>query len=67
MTPKSIKYKACKNCKFIYKDKSQCPLCKSSQSSNIWRGVIFVFDHSKSQITKKLGINDNGRFALKVK
>lgn len=67
MAPKQIKYKCCKNCKHIYKDKNQCPLCKSSQSSNIWRGEIFVFDQTKSQIASKLGYNDNGRFALKVK
>lgn len=64
---KAVKSKVCKSCKKIYSETSQCPLCKGSTSSNVWRGVIQIIDSSKSYVAKKLDIHDNGLFALRVK
>ncbi len=57
--------KACKHCSFITEEEA-CPLC-SSQTSKDWQGYVIIVDHTKSEIAKRMGINVNGKFALKVR
>ena len=57
--------KACKSCKMIL-DGDNCPVCKSSQLSESWKGKIFVSDPEKSEIAKILGIKVKGDYALKL-
>jgi DNA-directed RNA polymerase subunit E" len=57
--------KACKHCSFITEE-DVCPLC-SNQTSKDWQGYVIIIDHSKSEIAKRMGINVNGKFALKVR
>ncbi len=58
-------YKACKNCNFISEDDT-CPRC-GDQTSKEWQGFLVVTDFEKSEIAKRMGITDNGRYALKVR
>jgi DNA-directed RNA polymerase subunit E" len=57
--------KACKNCSFITEE-DVCPLC-GNQTSKDWQGYVIIIDHTKSEIAKRMGINVNGKFALKVR
>jgi transcription elongation factor SPT4 len=60
--PKEV---ACKKCKAITIGKV-CPVCKSSDLSSGWSGIILVFDPSKSQIASTLEITAPHKYALKV-
>ncbi|MDN5357871.1 MAG: transcription elongation factor subunit Spt4 [Candidatus Methanomethylophilaceae archaeon] len=57
--------KACKNCNFISED-DVCPRC-GGQTSKEWQGYVAIIDYTKSEIAKRMSINANGRYALKVR
>ena len=57
--------KACKHCSFITEE-DVCPLCGNPTSKD-WQGYVIIIDHSKSEIAKRMSINVNGKFALKVR
>lgn len=60
-----MKKKACKNDK-MFVEGDECPVCKGSQFVTLWKGRIHILNASKSAIAKKIGINNNGEYALKV-
>jgi len=57
--------KVCKNCKRILEKGNVCPVCKSTDLTSSFQGIIVIFD-VESDIAKKLGISAPGRYALKV-
>ncbi|MBX8634004.1 MAG: DNA-directed RNA polymerase, subunit E'' [Candidatus Thermoplasmatota archaeon] len=57
--------KACKNCSYI-SEEDTCPLC-GGQTSREFQGYLIVIDYQKSAIAKQMGINVNGKFALRVR
>lgn len=56
---------ACRNCKFVTTTKV-CPVCKSSDLTPDWNGIVLVVDPSNSEISKTLGITQRGKYAIKV-
>ena len=60
------KKKVCKMCKIFYEG-SECPVCKGSQVSGTWKGRINILNKEKSDIAKKIGIEANGEYAIKVR
>ncbi len=56
---------ACRKCKNVTIGKV-CPICKSSDLTPDWDGVVLVVDPETSKIAKTLGITSKGKFALKV-
>lgn len=56
---------ACKKCKAITIGKV-CPICKSTELSPNWSGIILIFDAEKSLIASTLGIKKAHKYALKV-
>ena len=56
---------ACRNCKFVTTTKV-CPICKSSDLTPDWNGIVLVVDPSNSEISKTLGITQRGKYAIKV-
>lgn len=50
---------------FVEGDK--CPVCQDNQFSNLWQGRIHILDVNKSTIAKKIGINVDGEYAIKVR
>lgn len=60
-----MKRKVCSRCK-IFTEESECPLCKGNSFSTNWKGRLFVLDPEKSEIAKKLEINQKGEYAIKV-
>ena len=61
-----MKKKACKSCKYIYTGE-ECPICKSVQSTNVWKGRLAILDSGCSAIAKKVGVQKNGEYAIKVR
>ncbi len=57
--------KACKSCRTIT-DQAKCPRC-GGEVSREWQGYLVVIDPEKSEIARKMGIRDAGRYALRVK
>ena len=57
--------KACKKCSTI-SDEDVCPAC-GGQTSKDWQGYVVIVDHKRSEIAKKMGLNANGKYALRVR
>ncbi len=58
--------KVCKKCK-IFVDKDVCPICKGNQFTTIWKGRITILNAEKSEIAKKLELNKEGEYAIKIR
>ena len=58
--------RACRVCKTITSE-SVCPNCKSTDLSDDFTGVLIVIDAEKSQLAKKLNIEKEGQYALKIR
>ena len=56
---------ACRKCKCINTGKI-CRVCHSSDLSPDWSGIILVVDPQNSQIARSLGIEKQGKYALRV-
>ncbi|MBL7055879.1 DNA-directed RNA polymerase subunit E'' [Candidatus Woesearchaeota archaeon] len=61
-----MKKKACKKCKYFV-DGNECPVCKGNQFSTNWQGRLHILDSSKSEIAKKIGSEEKGEYAIKVR
>ncbi|MEM7819320.1 MAG: transcription elongation factor subunit Spt4 [Candidatus Aenigmatarchaeota archaeon] len=57
--------KACKQCKRILTKGSVCPVCKTSELTPNFQGIVVIFD-VESEIAKKLGITALGKYAIKI-
>ncbi len=57
--------RACKNCKRIILKGTECPVCKTNDTTTSFQGVIVIFD-AESVVAKKLGITTPGTYAIKV-
>ena len=60
-----VREMACRKWKFVTIGKV-CPVCKSSDLTPDWSGIVLVVDPSNSQIARTLGITEKGKYALKV-
>lgn len=58
--------RACKVCKIITEDPS-CPICKGTDLSDDYSGLLVVVDPEDSQLAQKMGIKEAGRYALKIR
>jgi DNA-directed RNA polymerase subunit E" len=56
---------ACKKCKALTTGKV-CPVCKSTELSSDWSGIILIFDSKNSLIASTLQISSPHKYALKV-
>lgn len=60
-----MKKKACKKCK-IFVEGNECSICKGNQFVQNWKGRIYISDASRSDIAKKIGVEQKGEYAIKV-
>ncbi len=60
-----VTLKACKVCRLITEE-DKCSKC-GDKTSREWQGYLIMVDHSRSEIAKKVGINADGKYALKVR
>lgn len=58
--------RACRNCRFISREKS-CPKCRSSDFSENYSGFIVILEPEASELAKKAGFNKKGEYALRVR
>jgi DNA-directed RNA polymerase subunit E" len=58
--------KACRVCNNIT-DEASCPLCKSTELSDDFSGLLVILDPGKSQLAKKIEIKEKGNYALKIR
>ena len=56
---------ACKKCKAVSIGKV-CPICKSTELTPDWSGIILIFDSGRSRIASLLDIRTAHKYALKV-
>ncbi len=57
--------RACRVCKRLIEEKNECDVCKSTDLTSNWKGVIVIFN-AESDIAKKAGIAVPGKYALQV-
>ncbi len=60
-----MKKKACRDCKILVTSEP-CPLCKGSTFVVNWKGRIIVLDNGKSKVAEKMGLTNDGEYAIKV-
>jgi len=56
--------KKCAKCRRIVVGE-HCPICKSSKLEENWKGRVIILDPAKSEIAKKLKLEEAGEFALR--
>ncbi len=61
-----MKKKVCKKCK-LFVDGNECPICKNATFSTSWQGRLHILDTKESMVANKVGIADNGEYAIKVR
>jgi len=62
-----MKPKACRICNAIYDEGSKCPKCESKESTEGFKGRVFIKDSENSEIAKNLNIKSQGEFAIKTR
>jgi RNA polymerase subunit RPABC4/transcription elongation factor Spt4 len=60
------KRQACRNCK-IFTDEDVCPICKRKSFATVVQGRIQFLNVEKSTIAKKMGVEKEGEYAIKVR
>lgn len=58
--------KVCRKCK-IFVTGNECPICKGNQFTESWYGRLIVLNVEKSEIAKKISINADGEYAIKIR
>ncbi|HLC78103.1 MAG TPA: transcription elongation factor subunit Spt4 [Candidatus Nanoarchaeia archaeon] len=59
--------KACKICNRVYETGDKCPDCGARESTDSFKGRIFLINSEKSDIAQKLKLKGKGNFAIKTK
>jgi len=57
--------KACGHCSLITNE-DKCPRCGNGTSKD-WQGYVVIIDARKSEIAKKMGVDTDGKYALRVR
>lgn len=60
-----VKEKVCRTCRRVV-ESNECPICKSNDLTNKWRGMIVIID-PESEIAKSMGIAAAGRYAIELR
>lgn len=58
--------RACRYCKNI-SDETVCPVCKNTEFSDDYSGLLVVLDANNSILAEKLNTNEPGNYALKIR
>ncbi|MEE8132916.1 MAG: transcription elongation factor subunit Spt4 [Nitrososphaerales archaeon] len=60
-----VREMACRKCKAITSGKV-CSICKSSDLTPDWSGILLIVQPENSQVAKTMNITKKGKYALKV-
>jgi DNA-directed RNA polymerase subunit E" len=58
--------RAFRNCKIITENNS-CPICRGTDLSDDYSGLLIILDPKGSQLAEKMEIESEGRYALKIR
>jgi DNA-directed RNA polymerase subunit E" len=58
--------KACRSCKNLSDDQI-CPVCKNTEFSDDFSGLLIVLDPEHSILAEKLDTTEQGAYALKIR
>lgn len=58
--------RACRTCKIIT-DEAACPICKGTDMSDDYSGLLIVLEPEGSQLAEKMEIKQEGRYALRIR
>jgi len=58
--------RACRRCKNI-SDENICPVCKGTEFSDDYSGLLIVLDPENSILAEKLDTTEEGQYALKIR
>ncbi len=58
--------KACRTCRRVVEDSKECPECKGTSFTTFWKGYVVIINPEKSEIAKKMGITNPGKYALRL-
>ena len=58
--------RACRSCKNI-SDETVCPVCKGTEFSDDYSGLLIVLDPENSILAEKLDTTEEGSYALKIR
>ncbi|MGD2200410.1 MAG: transcription elongation factor subunit Spt4 [Candidatus Bathyarchaeota archaeon] len=58
--------RACKMCKIIT-DENSCPICRGTDLSDDFSGLLVVLDPDGSQMAQKMEIKEEGHYALRIR
>ena len=58
--------KACRNCRKVIEEGSKCPNCGEESFTTFWRGFVMLINPEQSEIAKKMGIEQPGKYALRL-
>ncbi len=60
-------FKACKNCgALVPRDTKICPVCRSTQFTDNWDGMIIIIDPKESIASSMAGRDKPGMYAIRV-
>ncbi|MGD2142659.1 MAG: transcription elongation factor subunit Spt4 [Candidatus Bathyarchaeota archaeon] len=58
--------RACRICKIITEEPA-CPLCRGTDLSDDYSGLLVVLDPNGSQLAQKMEITEEGQYALRIR
>jgi RNA polymerase subunit RPABC4/transcription elongation factor Spt4 len=58
--------RVCRQCK-VFVEEGNCQLCKNADFATSWQGRINILEPGKSFIAKKVEIDKEGDYAIKVR
>ena len=58
--------RACRTCKNI-SEETICPVCKGTEFSDDYSGLLIVLKPENSLLAEKLDTNESGVYALKIR
>ena len=61
----AVTYRACKECSAVTEE-TTCLIC-GNPTSREWQGYVIILDHTKSEIARRMELQVNGKFALRVR
>jgi len=58
--------RACRQCKIITNE-NVCPICKGTEFSDDYSGLLIVLEPKNSILAEKLNASEPGKYALKLR
>jgi len=59
------KKRVCKECGRLIIEEKNCPICKSNQIVDKYKGRVLILDAENSEIAEKINAKENGNYAMK--